>query len=121
MKTYKTWEVIKMLTKDSKLKFKTNNEVIGIINNELVYFDTGNTVRLYTACANYVNVFDKQWELVEKPVTFMEAINSDNLIKPKGENFDYHGLSYWICMFPSIRLQYLDELLNGEWFIEEGI
>lgn len=85
MKTYKTWEVIKMLSENPKLKFKKHSpgnsivlgaQVIGfssflkLCRTDFTDKTLNNNIRL-----------DEEWTLIQEPVDFMTAVRSGKKIK----------------------------------------
>ena len=76
MKTYKTWEVIKMLTENPKLRFTSRNESIHIYEDELVWLISNKTFKLTVNSGLHSDTFNRNWALVQTPVTFMEAIEA---------------------------------------------
>lgn len=64
MKTYKTWEVIKMLGENPKLKFEAGKESIGIEKNKLMWIGSDQVFKLTTNSNIYNDTFNKTWTLV---------------------------------------------------------
>lgn len=82
MKTYKTWEVYKMLTENPNLKFKDQAGYYLVIEDD---FFTLKDVDNYEV--DYVaNGINDIWTLVQEPLSFMEAVESGKKIKAN------HGL-----------------------------
>lgn len=110
MKTYKTWEAIKMIEENRELKFEDKNRRILASEND------GSLVCRYVGTRSLIDLL-QSWTLVQKPVTYMEAINSNKLIK--ADQWDgYHQID-WVLRqcgheIPSDALI----LINGKWFIE---
>ena len=71
----KTWEVIKALSENSKLKFKntTSKNTMEIHQGDYVVVNTN---------GKHIGLNDfSEWVLVQEPVTFIEAVNSDKRFK----------------------------------------
>jgi hypothetical protein len=68
----------------------------------------------------YVTHVDENWTVVQRPVTFMEAMNSsinDRVnIYPEGEKPS--TLAHWTNSFTRITAKDLQKMLNGKWYIE---
>ena len=112
MKTYKTWEAIKMLTENPKLKLESSTgSEITVVNNFCEIQDVKNigNLRIYT---------DEEWHLVQQPVAFMEAANSGRRIKHESWEY-YHNLSIVIDKINNRSQERQLELLNGKWYVEE--
>lgn len=123
-KTYKTWEVIKMLTENSKLKFKrvTDNP-----NNKLDLYSiskgNGNAISWMSMAQIDICVED-EWEISEKLVDFIDTVKSFK--SGKTIRCDFNGWSY--TYKPDGNAKELidgnnqpvstDEILNGKWYIE---
>ncbi|MBU3208576.1 hypothetical protein KPL28_02865 [Clostridium algidicarnis] len=123
MKTYKTWEVIKMLSENNDLGFKTNigNVSLKEIDDckEMVWEEgTPFEINYYTLCYG--------WELIQEPVSFTDAVKAYNKGKTIKCNFDDDVLYY----VPSDDFEFnslednnglcisSQEILNGAWFVE---
>ena len=87
MKTYKTWEVVKMLTENPKLMFKNERhggileysksgqeELVLLKDEEQKDFLITSLLKPVIKSANG-NIND-EWTLIQQPVTFMEAIKA---------------------------------------------
>lgn len=115
MKTYKTWEAIKMLTENPTLKFinKCDN-IIGVNRvGFIVLFRNDNSVNTDLFRKNV----DTDWALVQEPVTFMEAINSGKRIKSAYSD-DYNSVEETMSLLGGLTEKTVLKVLNGEWFIE---
>lgn len=77
MKTYRTWEALKMLTENRNLKFKSSSNGI------LKRVHDVPKVNDYSGNKELLLYLTTDWTLVQEPVTFMEAINSKKRIKPE--------------------------------------
>jgi hypothetical protein len=78
MKTYKTWEVIKMLTENPNLIFTSNGDQIAIIENQLMWVASGHLLKLTLDCNMTIDTFNKDWKLIQEPITFMKAAEAFN-------------------------------------------
>lgn len=137
MKTYKTWEALKMLEENRKAKFEL------VVKDSSV--DLENTI-LTLGAKEYINFIengtgkriggnvsiDDEWTLIQEPVPFMEAIKAYD----KGKTIkcvfgSYHGLSIYKPQFAFGDYKFSDlrdenegpitqtEILEGKWYIEE--
>jgi hypothetical protein len=135
MKGYKTWEVIKMLEENPKLKFESeDNELnfkLTLFITEYGYLEMDNK-----ACSNDVlgNLsVNSLWTLVQQLVNPMQAIkalhegNSIYCIL-KGDTYVYEASMGHKCIGrldgytlddDSDMVMTTDELLNGTWYIGE--
>ena len=129
MKKYKTWEVIKMLTENPKLKFEARNDIGTILKNEnrgVRFYENGENVQRYG-----VMIYE-EWTLVQESVSFMEAIKAyhegkpvrcelegeinfkDRFKRSVGENSGGYDVENIFGVAIGTR-----EILEGKWFIEE--
>lgn len=137
MEKLKTWEMVKALTENPKLKFKSKTH-IAYTEGSLLRLEyrfagiksSGANGNLRLLNANGFNA--DEWELVPEPVPFMEAVKAyvkGNMIEckyagPDGEEQtseyskggayaqlcdDFGGTASTICP---------EEILYGEWFIK---
>ena len=117
MKTYKTWEVIKMLEENPKLKFECRE-----VNLSARINCQGN---IYLDCRFGSNTeingnfqLNGEWQLVQQPVTFMEAVNS-------GKKIRYEIWGYSSTLKNALETIYRNcesiqrRMLNGNWYVEE--
>ena len=130
MKTYATWEVIKMLTENRKLEFKT----VGRNSNYSVEIDSEGIV--FNSTKELMHITNKflenEWVLVPQPVTFMEATKAFNI--GKNVRVEYLGSGNGKPKTTIFKQAYeskpgimncSDESLTffiiatGKWFIEE--
>lgn len=122
MKIYSLDEVIKMLRENRKLKFKIAN--VSGCNQTLTCIGEGGILKLECrgckacdSCNMCDLTLEDKWQLVQEPVSFMEAVNSGKEIKP--ENF--HG--FYMTVYQLMEAFYkLDEnrvleYINGKWYI----
>lgn len=131
MKKYKTWEVIKMLEENPKLKFEAAEELgeektISIKNNRICW---GGKDRFPL----YVLIGKKatEWTLVQEPVSFMEAVKAygkGKTINCECQNDVFHYIpkyaeedqANWNDLLANGEFQITSyEILNGKWYIEE--
>ncbi|APM39437.1 hypothetical protein [Clostridium kluyveri] len=79
-KIYKTWEAMKMLTENPKLKFKVES---GDCTQTLLLVSGGIRVDCEGCygCQTCSLRLDGKWKEVQGPVTFMEAVESDGRVK----------------------------------------
>ncbi len=113
MKTYRTWLAVKMLTENRKLKFKNNNDEI------LKRVYDVPQVNAYSGNKELLLYLTTNWELVQEPVTFMEAINSGKRIKPVNWK-TYQTLRVILDNLKCREYSDQVETINGKWFIEDG-
>lgn len=81
MKTYETWEVIKALSENPKLKFKTDSQGYGYGHEVCLWIDKGGNLVADevikqdhpTTCERWLKA---TWQLVRTPVTWQEAIQA---------------------------------------------
>ena len=81
MKTYETWEVIKALSENPKLKFKTDSQGYGYGHEVCLWIDKGGNFVADevikqdhpTTCERWLKA---TWQLVRTPVTWQEAIQA---------------------------------------------
>lgn len=124
MKTMKTWEMIKALTENPKKKFKskcsnrTNVKVNGVLN---VVWEEGKLDGEELTVA-----LDAEWEEIQQPVPFMEAIeayHNKKTIRCESEDFDtryYNPVVYIGAVIKDTTGIGITshEILNGKWYIE---
>ena len=125
MRTYKTWEIIKMLSENPNLRFKampyseakTFSDEVCLVNGVLCW-GGNNAYPLQVAIGKY----DIDWQLVETPVTWQEALQA------------WAEEKTVICKFNDINEEYIClsndydthltryQILYGQWFIvPEGV
>jgi len=121
MRTYKTWEAIKELTENPKLKFKydTGAEygVIANINGDIKLIECAGQKISKCLCL-YSGFLNVRWEPVREPVDFMTAIKANQkgkVIRYVLEDIDTqrHFPPYYNGNI------YSTAILNGKWYIEE--
>lgn len=117
MKTYKTWEVIKMISEDDSLEFKRVGKDTKLWGSDS--YLQGSFKGKFGVDGN-VNLNGK-WELVPKPVDFITAINSGKKIKGEkyisDEYIDIEEVVFELNRRTDIGIL---EAINGKWFIMEG-
>ena len=118
METYKTWEVIKLLTENEELKFNLANEPYITIS-----MSDNNYIMLEGSCGGKISItgnisINDIWELEQNPVTFIEAINSKSMIK--AESWEkYKTIKYVLEYLSDDFLKPSLDCINGKWFIKE--
>lgn len=130
MKTYKTWEVIKMITENPNLKFKNKNsdtrytKIIKCSKNGYIAMD--NTSRNNQIIGNIM--FNEEWMLIQEPVSFIEAIESGKKIKVEHEltkclciSEDYYSVHNILYILGSVLkdINIRAVLREGKFYIEE--
>lgn len=75
MRKYKTWEAIKMLEEKKAKEFKFKNVSIENVNEEILFVANGEYAPM---CGLTIGI---EWELVQQPVSFIEAITGDGNIR----------------------------------------
>ena len=126
MKTYATWEAIKMLTEDSKLKFEDRNTGSRVL---MARKEEGNCASIVIKTTGFYNnklLLQNEWVLVQQPVSFTEAVKAS-----------YKGKTIY-CVLPQSEYAYISkidklesltdsngnglstqEILEGKWYIKE--
>lgn len=138
MKKYKTWEAIKMLTENPKLKFKLiEEESDALLEASGVLTADGTELRAgylyYTNGTKYPRTaigevsIEDEWELVQQEVPFIEAIKAfskGKTIYDIGNKKNIYNPN--IVTDPCLSLVdrndnpiTSDEILNGHWYIKE--
>ncbi|MFR4584670.1 hypothetical protein [Clostridium cadaveris] len=77
MKTYKTWEVIKMLSENPNLKFRTYCSDVFKSENGYIVFENIDCIDGFDG--NFTG--NEEWTLIQEPVDFMTAVKSGKKIK----------------------------------------
>ncbi|APM40578.1 hypothetical protein [Clostridium kluyveri] len=131
-RTYSLSEAIQMLEKNRKLEFKQYTDVDGVV--FLKLNDRGWLVSRNAHGDEIIIDIEGKWELVQKPVTFMEALESGKWVKVEHEIIqperflsDYGDTTYWNSID---RLLYIlsnslgaaelrEVILEGKWYIKE--
>jgi len=136
MKEYQTWEVIKMITENTNLRFQALSFMDKKIIPKFLRLDTETNVIICTAEVSYNDClyYDQMWILIEKPVSFVEAVKAyvkGKAIKCKLGDTDYKYINrrnfigdtygYYIKNDNNVINNDITtaEILNGKWFIEE--
>lgn len=123
LKTYKTWEVIKMITENPKLKFKNylGEEMVYALN-YIRFFRNGENVSLYGIAG------DEEWTLMQEPVDFMTAVKSGKRIKIEHELINHLDIfTEYNCLDDALNelvsycnaLDTKKVLTEGKFYIEE--
>jgi hypothetical protein len=131
MKTYKTWQAIKMLSENPKLVFKSNSGLYKPITLEL---DKGGFIEISYLDLRSSIKSDFEWILVQQPVSFIEAVEAYS--KGKTIYCEFNSRKYIYepdvikkCIVAEEGYVVEDdtessistgEILQGKWFIEEG-
>lgn len=126
-KTMKTWEMVKALQENPRLKFKNKRAEGTIFVNESGYlvWDKDDQQELTLTfpgfsknCSGNIN---DGWEVVQEPVDFMPAVNSGKRMRPVGEQ-KYMSIQEVIIRFYTTQPHGqggIIELMNGLWEIEQ--
>lgn len=75
MKKYKTWEMVKAITENPRLKFKGYLYIDNIKTNRPVYVTVNGDNGIVDQLENEFRI-DEEWELVQQSVPFMEAVKA---------------------------------------------
>lgn len=126
MKTYQTWEAIKMLTENPQLKFECKGEFALkqlFVRQEYIQLKSELFDVSVVECAGNLKV-NEEWILVQQPVSFMEAIRTfreGKIIHCKLDKYTYTFHTGFM------ELKDVDgnaitprEIVDGKWFIGEG-
>ncbi|NME63820.1 hypothetical protein HF846_04290 [Clostridium cadaveris] len=125
MKTYKTWEVYKMLTENPTLKFKDEfGYCLMVVGKEFVMKDEEEDEDVVH------NNIDDKWTLVQNPVDFMTAVKSGKKIKVEHEaikHFELKCTSEYLTLFVVVEelgknldsISLREILTEGKFYIEE--
>lgn len=122
MKTYKTWEVYKMLAENPKLKFKDEYGFYLRVNGIGDYIAKNENGRLYICRDNIYDI----WTLVQEPVDFITAVKSGKRIKiehPLTENTtladEYCDFKYVLVVLNGVGEDARRILAEGKFYIED--
>ena len=130
MKKYKTWEVVKMLTENPKLKFKNTVEVddinlIGVDGLEIFWFtDDGVRASRFTPKLNELD-----WTLIQQPIPFMEAakaysegktIRCERKDIKEDSIYEFKGISNSPMTDETGNPVSCVEILEGRWYVEDS-
>ncbi|WP_346884350.1 hypothetical protein [Clostridium sp. UBA4395] len=85
MKKYKLWEVVKMMAENKDLEFTNGSSTIGLCNYGFLEMKE---TRYYKRTLDENIDIDSEWELVQKPVTFNEVLNSGRKCRVEHELMD---------------------------------
>lgn len=124
MKTYATWEVIKMLTENNYLKFRILNKKVCTQTISINIYK--NLITSCKGCNGEKSCglsTDDKWVLVQEPVSFMEAIKSKKKIRVEHPllNTEYFVLDDMLDKLcrTFLNKDIIDILTNGKWYIKE--
>jgi len=124
MKTYVTWEIWRDADKLIGRRFKSTkvNYYVGIdVEVLLIQFAEIIGLARKTDCG-YERIKEltgfEEWELVQEPVTFMEAVNSRKDIKSEYWS-EYHCSSKTFSNLAILDSDDIANTVNGQWFIKE--
>lgn len=117
-----TWEAIKALSENPKLKFVDELKcVVGICP------DTGRVMWMngerkedfiiYSNAPGNVDNLHINWELVREPVDFMTAANSSKRIKHESW-YTWHNIDKACVLIGNSMHNDSIKLINGKWYIE---
>jgi hypothetical protein len=128
MKRYKTWEMVKMLTENPDMQFKKVSD--GLI------FKCGTKISNCKEVGRYISqasgecaLLTDEWELVQQPIPFMEAVKAYS--EGKTIRCEWEGrTNNWVSIYKNGSL-YKDmkecdgpicakEILNGKWYVEDS-
>jgi hypothetical protein len=119
MKTYKTWEVIKLLTENPKLQFE-NDSYNSILKTDLKYSAYLDLVNKGTFENKKLEIYlglDHEWTLIKQPVSFMEAVKAFK----EGKTIKSVCNTSWDSYSPD-QTDFMEitpeEILEGKWYIE---
>lgn len=126
MKTYKTWEVIKMITENPNLKFRTYCSDVFKSENGYIVFENIDCIDGFDG--NFTG--NEEWTLVQEPVDFMTAVKSGKKIKVEHEaikHFELKCTSEYLTLFVVVEelAKNLDSIglreiiTEGKFYIEE--
>lgn len=129
----KTWEIVKALTENPKLKFRRIND--GLVFTTETKIRDGQPVSYYISklipLRSHESILvDDEWELVREPVSFMAAIQAfanGKTIRCEWDGLEHETSIYKPRSFPHDDATLKDqengsicalEILNGKWYIE---
>lgn len=124
MKTYKTWEVIKMITENPNLKFRTYCSDAFKSENGYIVFENIDCIDGFDG--NFTG--NEEWTLVQEPVDFMTAVKSGKKIKVEhlnAEGFEFSNKYETLFVIFEELGKHLDSisireiLTEGKFYIEE--
>lgn len=124
MKTYKTWEVIKMLSENPNLKFRTYCSDVFKSENGYIVFENIDCIDGFDG--NFTG--NEEWTLIQEPVDFMTAVKSGKKIKVEhlnAEGFEFSNKYETLFVIFEELGKHLDSisireiLTEGKFYIEE--
>ena len=127
MKTYKTWEAIKMLSENNKLKFECDGVKLDVDDGYLRGTYNNRKGLDDNICLDNDSDDDlnDKWELVQPSVTFTEAITAwanEKTVKCThcGRTFIYIGLKHHAMVDEKGNPLSKAAINYGKWFIEQS-
>ena len=119
----RTWQMIKELTENPKLRFKNglmSVVEIGDKTKAIVWKSEDNEEApfiIYSHSGSGVDNLHIEWELVPEPVDFMTAVNSGKRIKHEEWEL-YRELGDVLDILGGASDTNIADKINGKWFIE---
>jgi hypothetical protein len=126
MKKYKTWEVIKAMTENKDLRFKYNTGYetgeIAVVRSDIrvVKCDGKPIDTHFELHTGFIGI---EWELIQQPITFMEAVKAYSEgktirceIGEEARVYDYK-VGYGMTNIDHYAIT-VGEILNGKWYVE---
>lgn len=114
---YKFWEVIKMLTENNDLQFKTKIFTIKLKDNYLVFIGSNGTELKGIEAAD----FYEDYEIIEQPVHYIEALKAFEQGKKikirKADTWTKNVRDYVVTSDMNNFEFCLDDIKHGEWYI----
>lgn len=116
MKEYKTWEMLKMLEENPKLKFKKTSWGEG---SYITPLETGKVINEYKLFHKIIYAIDDRWILIQEPISWQEAVEA--IIDGKNIRALCRDCSVSNCYFKACDSNSIciDGIKNGVWFIED--
>lgn len=114
-RTYSLSEAIQMLEKNHKLEFKQHTDVDGVV--FLKLNDRGCLVSRSAHGDKMIIGIEGKWELVQKPVTFMEAAQA--YCDGKTIYCEYLGRTYDYKPNRDNGFVAFHKIMNADWYIKE--
>jgi len=129
MKTYKTWELLKMAesySSNDKTTAKRPNYINKsgktVMIGEAIGLENGKGLFTVTGFMYKENFINEEWTLVQQPVTFLEAIKAfdeGKTVRHDGEFPHTYKYDDGDVRDENGNCISSDEVLNCKWFIEE--
>ena len=120
----KTWEMIKGLSENPKLKFRlinpntSPNNIAGMNEDGNIDWYNEKTGRFDRSYYSIYNTLGWEWKLWQEPVGFMTACNSGKMMRPTVGGHDFMRLNSWLYSLQQSGNERALELINGKWEIE---